>query len=42
MPNMISKEAALDKIHNLIKLLQGYKPYHPVTLCYDDTILVLD
>ena len=42
MPNIISKETALDKIYNLIKLLRGHKLHYPVTLCHDDTISVLD
>ena len=42
MPNQISKTVALEKIHDLIKLLKNYKPHHPVATNYDDILLVLN
>ena len=41
MPNKISKESALDKIHDLIKLLQGHSPHHPVAESHDETMSAL-
>ena len=42
MPDRISKEAALDKIHDLIKLLKSNPPHHPLASNHDDTITALD
>ena len=42
MPSQISKIAALEKIHNLIKLLKNYKPHHPVATNHNDTLSALN
>lgn len=42
MPNKISKEAALDKIEDLIQLLKAQPPHHPFATAHDDTITALD
>ena len=42
MPATISKEAALDHIQDLIKLLKGYKPHHPLAQHNDSTLTALD
>ena len=42
MPDKISKETALDKIHDLILLLQSHLTHHPLASNHDDTISVLD
>ena len=42
MPDKISKEAVLDKIHDLILLLQSYPTHHPLASNHDDTISALD
>ena len=42
MPATISKEAALDHIQDLIKLLKGYKPHHPLAQHNDPTLTALD
>ena len=42
MPNQISKTAALEKIHDLIKLLKNYKSHHLVTTNHNDTLSALN
>jgi len=42
MPNTISKTAALAHILDLIKLLKGHKPHHPLAKYSDDTLTALD
>ena len=42
MPDKISKEAALDKIHDLILLLQSHPTHHPLASNHNDTFSALD